>query len=59
MNCRRAARALVIEGDASVISTLAPYISALGKLSEVSAAPHCRKPTPRSPGRRHEDDAGG
>ncbi|OYZ25216.1 MAG: valine--tRNA ligase [Hydrogenophilales bacterium 16-64-40] len=28
---------LVIEGDASVINTLAPYISALGKLSEVSA----------------------
>ncbi|MDP1928569.1 MAG: valine--tRNA ligase [Thiobacillus sp.] len=28
---------LVIEGDASVIKALAPYISALGKLSEVSA----------------------
>ena len=28
---------LVIEGDASVINALAPYISALGKLSEVSA----------------------
>ncbi|MBU2642905.1 MAG: valine--tRNA ligase [Gammaproteobacteria bacterium] len=29
---------LVIEGDAAVINALAPYISALGKLSEVSAA---------------------
>jgi valyl-tRNA synthetase len=29
---------LVIEGDAAVITMLAPYISALGKLSEVSAA---------------------
>ena len=28
---------LVIEGDAAVIGALAPYISALGKLSEVSA----------------------
>ncbi len=28
---------LVIEGDAAVINALAPYISALGKLSEVSA----------------------
>ena len=28
---------LVIEGDAAVIDALAPYISALGKLSEVSA----------------------
>jgi len=28
---------LVIEGDSAVIGTLAPYISALGKLSEVSA----------------------
>jgi valyl-tRNA synthetase len=28
---------LVIEGDASVIKALAPYITALGKLSEVSA----------------------
>jgi len=28
---------LVIEGDAAVINPLAPYISALGKLSEVSA----------------------
>jgi valyl-tRNA synthetase len=28
---------LVIEGDAAVIGTLSPYISALGKLSEVSA----------------------
>ncbi len=28
---------LVIEGDAAVIGTLAPYISALGRLSEVSA----------------------
>jgi valyl-tRNA synthetase len=28
---------LVIEGDATVINALAPYISALGKLSEVSA----------------------
>jgi valyl-tRNA synthetase len=28
---------LVIEGDATVIGALAPYISALGKLSEVSA----------------------
>jgi valyl-tRNA synthetase len=30
---------LVIEGDAAVIGALAPYISALGKLSEVSAVP--------------------
>ncbi|MDZ7585112.1 MAG: class I tRNA ligase family protein, partial [Thiobacillus sp.] len=30
---------LVIEGDATVIGALAPYISALGKLSEVSAVP--------------------
>jgi len=30
---------LVAEGDAAVISALAPYISALGRLSEVSAAP--------------------
>jgi valyl-tRNA synthetase len=30
---------LVIEGDAGVINTLAPYIVALGKLSEVSAVP--------------------
>jgi len=30
---------LVIEGDAEVIGALAPYISALGKLSEVSAVP--------------------
>jgi valyl-tRNA synthetase len=30
---------MVIEGDAAVIDTLAPYISALGKLSDVSAVP--------------------
>ncbi|MDP3584599.1 MAG: valine--tRNA ligase [Thiobacillus sp.] len=30
---------LVIEGDAGVINSLAPYIAALGKLSEVSTAP--------------------
>ncbi|OZA24980.1 MAG: valine--tRNA ligase, partial [Hydrogenophilales bacterium 17-64-11] len=30
---------LVIEGDAGAISALAPYIAALGKLSEVSAVP--------------------
>jgi len=30
---------LVIEGNAEVIGALAPYISALGKLSEVSAVP--------------------
>jgi valyl-tRNA synthetase len=30
---------LVIEGDAAVIGALAPYISALGKLSDVSAVP--------------------
>ncbi len=30
---------LVIEGDAAAISALAPYISALGKLSDVSAVP--------------------
>ncbi|MDP2109593.1 MAG: valine--tRNA ligase [Thiobacillus sp.] len=30
---------LVIEGDAAVINALAPYIVALGKLSEVSAVP--------------------
>jgi len=30
---------LVIEGNAGVINTLAPYIVALGKLSEVSAVP--------------------
>jgi valyl-tRNA synthetase len=30
---------LVIEGDSRVIGALAPYISALGKLSEVSAVP--------------------
>jgi len=30
---------LVIEGDAATINALAPYISALGKLSEVSAVP--------------------
>ncbi|MHB1144285.1 MAG: valine--tRNA ligase [Thiobacillus sp.] len=30
---------LVIEGDAAVIDALAPYIAALGKLSEVSAVP--------------------
>jgi len=30
---------LVIEGDAAVIDALAPYIVALGKLSEVSAVP--------------------
>ena len=28
---------LVIEGDAGVVGALAPYIAALGKLSEVSA----------------------
>jgi valyl-tRNA synthetase len=30
---------LVIEGDAAAINALAPYIAALGKLSEVSAVP--------------------
>jgi len=30
---------LVIEGDATAINALAPYIAALGKLSEVSAVP--------------------
>ncbi|MHB1401192.1 MAG: valine--tRNA ligase [Thiobacillus sp.] len=30
---------LVIEGDAAAINALAPYISALGKLSEISAVP--------------------
>ena len=51
---------LVIEGDTAVINALAPYITALGKLSEVSCSGcTCGRRRPGRPGRRHAADAGG